>query len=364
MRVICISDLSFYLLGILHNLHNLTPKKKKIAVMGMGVAGSYLMARLAQTPHSATGYELASKERHDSICAWGTIKPVLDDFCQKVGVDFDKFLIHDGKQMHVKMNNNVKFDIGLHGLCTYNKLGLIKEFIKDSDVRYGRPPSHEELNNQYDIIIDCTGFHRAYLPRLKKDFFLPTFEYKVEYDSGVPYDDFYIEPFPGMSGYFWYFPLGEKWAHIGAGDYNKNHIKATEAFFKKHGGTIIQTKGRPIRLATPNKCKPFYSGKTVGVGESIGTVYALLGEGIIPSMQCAEIFLDNIDDFAAYERAVDAHFKVYGKVFNFVHSKIRKDFSFLRSLPDFLSIFRYMKKHEDRFGMDIRMADLIKVAKA
>jgi len=27
-------------------------------------------------------------------------------------------------------------------------------------------------------------------------------------------------------------------------------------------------------------CKPFYKGKVVGVGESIGTVYPLLGEGI------------------------------------------------------------------------------------
>ena len=336
----------------------------KIAVMGMGVAGSYLMARLAQTDHAATGYELVSAERHDSICAWGTIKPVLAEFCQKVGVDFERFLIHDGKKMRVKMGNGTRFEIGLRGLCTYNKLGLIKEFIRDADVKYGRPPKMTDLESEYDMIIDCTGFHRAYLPRLENDFFLPTYEYKVEYADGVPYDDFYIEPFPGMSGYFWYFPLGERWAHIGAGDYNKNHIRATDEFLKKHGGTILQTKGRPIRLATPNKCKPFYSGKVVGVGESIGTVYALLGEGIIPSMQCVEIFLDNMHDFAAYERAVDRHYKVYGRVFNFVHSKIRNDFSFVRSLPDFMSIFRYMKKNESRFGMDIRMADLIKVAKA
>ena len=53
---------------------------------------------------------------------------------------------------------------------------------------------------------------------------------KVEYEDKVPYDDFYIEPFPGMSGYFWYFPLGDKFAHIGAGDYNKDHIKATDRF--------------------------------------------------------------------------------------------------------------------------------------
>lgn len=332
--------------------------------MGMGVAGSYLMARLKDTEHEATGYELNPQERHDSICAWGTIKPVLAKYCEKTGRNFEDYVIHDGKSMHVRMNDGVKFDIGLHGLCTYDKIGLIKDFIKDSNVMYGKPPPLEQLEAEYDMIVDCTGFHRVYLPKLKEDFFLPTYEYKVEYEDGVPYDDFYIEPFPGMSGYFWYFPLGEKWAHVGAGDYNKNHIKATDDFVKKHGGKVLKTKGRPIRLATPDRCRPYHSGKVVGVGESIGTVYALLGEGIIPSMQCVELFLDNMHDLDAYDRAVQEHYKVYAKVFNFVRSKISKDFSIIKSLPDFISIFRYMKKNEGRFGMDIKLADLIKVAKA
>ena len=332
--------------------------------MGMGVAGSYLMARLKDSEHDVTGYERNVEERHDSICAWGTIKSVLAGMCKKTGRDFDDFLIHDGKQMHVKMNDNVKFDIGLKGLVTYNKLGLIKDFIKDSKIIYGEAPKLEELEKEYDMIVDCTGFNRVYLPKMKEDFFLPTYEYKVEYEDKVPFDDFYIEPFPGMSGYFWYFPLGGKFAHIGAGDYNKDHIKATDRFLKKHGGKIVQTKGRPIRLATPNKCKPYYSGKVVGVGESIGTVYALLGEGIIPSMQCVDIFLENMHDFKAYEKAVEEHYKVYAKVFNFVHAKIQKNFSFLKALPDFIAIFLYMKKNEDRFGMHIKVADLLKVAKA
>ena len=97
--------------------------------MGMGVAGSYLMARLKDSEHDVTGYERNIEEKHDSICAWGTIKSVLAGMCKKTGRDFDDFLIHDGKQMHVKMNDNVKFDIGLKGLVTYNKLGLIKDFI-------------------------------------------------------------------------------------------------------------------------------------------------------------------------------------------------------------------------------------------
>ena len=80
-------------------------------------------------------------------------------------------------------------------------------------------------------------------------------------------------------------------------------------------------------------------------------------------MQCVEIFLENMNDFEAYEKAVDEHYKVYGKVFNFVRAKIHKDFNFFKSLPDFLAIFRYMKKNEDRFGMDIKISDLMKVAK-
>jgi len=70
----------------------------KIAVMGMGVAGSYLMARLKDTEHEVTGYERSTEERHDSICAWGTIKSELEKFCKNTGRDFDDFLIHDGKK--------------------------------------------------------------------------------------------------------------------------------------------------------------------------------------------------------------------------------------------------------------------------
>jgi flavin-dependent dehydrogenase len=167
-----------------------------------------------------------------------------------------------------------------------------------------------------------------------------------------------------MSGYFWYFPLGEKVAHIGAGDYNKKHVEETNKFFKKYGGRITKTVGRPIRLATPDLCKPFYHGKVVGVGESIGTVYPLLGEGIIPSMICVDIFLEHMYNPAKYEKAVDEYYKIYGKVFKFIRKKIDKNFSIFKSLADVLAIFRYMKKNEQRFGMEIHMRDLMKVAKA
>ncbi|MDI1495533.1 MAG: dehydrogenase [Cenarchaeum symbiont of Oopsacas minuta] len=334
----------------------------KIAVMGIGVAGSYLLSRLKNN-HTVVGYERMEKERHDSICAWGSSKNRMTQMCDLSGIDFEKYVIHNGKFMHISCAGK-KFNIALHGLCTYDKIGLIKDFVQGCTVHYGKAPAKKELVDEYDLVIDCTGFHRSYLPRIKNDFFLPTYEYKVEYKESVPYDDFFVHAFKGMSGYFWYFPLGKKIAHIGAGDYNKNHVTETNKFLNKYGGKIIKTVGRPIRLATPENCMPYSDGNIVGVGESIGTVFPLLGEGIIPSMECADILIKNIDDIREYERQVAKHFSIYGTVYDFVRKKIDGQFHPVKQIGNMLAIFRYMKRHEERFGMDIKLRHLAKVAQA
>ena len=334
----------------------------KIAVVGIGVAGGYLLARL-KNEHEVVGFERSTKENHDSICAWGTTKSPMQEFAKKCNLDFNDYVIHDGKNMYIEMNSE-KFSIKLMGLCTYNKIGLIKDMAKDCKIHYGMAPKLADLESEFDIIIDSTGFHRTYLPRLPVDFHLPTFQYKVHYENGVPFDDFYLKPFSSMTGYFWYFPLGDNLAHIGAGDKNRNHIAETNAFLKKYGGTVLKTVGRPIRLATPDMCEPFYHGKVVGVGESIGTVYPLLGEGIIPSMTCADIFVENIGNNERYRQKVLEKFAIYPKVLSFIRNKMDNKFGMLKNMVDLISIYRYMKKNEQRFGMEIRMADMMKVAKA
>ena len=181
----------------------------KIAVVGIGVAGSYLLARLKKD-HEVVGYERMTEEKHDSICAWGTIKSKMNELCSKADIDFEKHVIHDGKNLYIEMSDHQRFDIKLKGLCTYDKIGLIHDMADGCEVHYGVAPKLEELEKEFDLIIDATGFYRPYLPKIKKDFFLPTYQYKVKYEDEVPIDDFYVRPFPGMTGYFWYFPLGKK----------------------------------------------------------------------------------------------------------------------------------------------------------
>lgn len=332
----------------------------KIAIVGIGVAGAYLVSRLSEE-HDVIGFERMHEGKHDSICAWGTTKSVMSEMAGKCGLNFEDYLLHDGLSMNVEAGTN-SFVIKLKGLCTYDKIGLIKDMSRGVKIHYGAAPDRKTLEHDFDMIIDATGFHRALLPKPKNELWVPTVQYKVKYDKR-PLDDFLIRPFPSMTGYFWYFPLEDGYAHIGAGDRNRKHVERVDDFLQRHGGQVLKKVGRPIRLSPPALCEPFYDGKVVGVGEAIGTVYALLGEGIIPSTICADILVGNIRNLERYRRIVLEKFKIYHTVFNFVKSKINNDFSMMKHLPNLIKIYSYMKKREDRFGMEIRMKDMINLAR-
>ncbi|HEU0046310.1 MAG TPA: NAD(P)/FAD-dependent oxidoreductase, partial [Nitrososphaera sp.] len=122
--------------------------------------------------------------------------------------------------------------------------------------------------------------------------------------------------------------------------------------------------GRPVRLTPPSSCEPFSDGKkSVGVGESIGTVYPLLGEGIIPSTWCAELFIQHMYDMQAYRKAVLEKFRIYTLVFKFIQLKMAGKFSLMKHGMDMLKIYRHMKSEEQRYGMEVRMADMLKVSR-
>ena len=172
-----------------------------------------------------------------------------------------------------------------------------------------------------------------------------------------------IKPFPSMTGYFWYFPLDDNYAHIGAGDKKRRHIAIVDDFISKYGGRIVKKVGRPVRLTPPQLCEPYINGNVIGVGESIGTVFALLGEGIIPSTQCADILVNNINALERYSILVKHRFKVYYDVYRFVKSKLNNEFSMIKYLPMLLRIYQYMKRHEDRFGMEIKINNLLDICR-
>ena len=330
----------------------------KIAIVGMGVAGSYLAARL-RDEHKVVGYERLPKDKFDAVCAWGTSIKGIEAFTKKVGLNFEDYILHKGREMHLDLFGRSIY-IKLGGLCSFDKLRLIQDIAEGTEVNYGKFIPQNYRFEGFDLVVDATGLSRPLLPKVKNDIFIPCLQYKVKYKD-PPFDDFYIKPFPGLTGYFWYFPLGDGYAHVGAGDFRKRHVDELASFLKKHQGEVLKMTGRAVRITPPSLCRPFSMGKVIGVGESIGTVYPMLGEGIIPSLQCAELMLENLNDPLSYERAVLGTFSIYDKVFNFIRSKLNNTFKLTSQLGNILSLFLHMKFNEARYGLKIRLRDVLKV---
>ena len=339
----------------------------KVAVVGIGVAGAYLMNQLSNIHDvHVEGFERMEEKNHDAVCAWATCENVMKDYAKKCGLNFDNYILHDGKNMTVDIDGNRHIDVNLKGMISYDKLKLIQDMIKGTKITFNKAPQKNVLEQDFDLIVDSTGFHRHYLPKLKDELWIPCIQYKVKYpENNIPYDDFYLKAFPSLSGYFWYFPLGNGYAHIGSGDFRRKHTNDfLESFLRKYNCTVIKKVGRPVRITPPSKCLPFSDGKkTIGVGESIGTVYPLLGEGIIPATICADIFINNFNNLTEYCNKVIDYFKIYTLVYNFIRLKISNNFNILRNFVDLLKIYSHMKRQEERYGMKIDMMNMFKLTK-
>ena len=331
----------------------------KIAIVGAGVTGSYLLNRL--DGHQVECFEMRPQDKWYTVCAWGTSEPYMTDMVKKAGFNFADYVLHRGTKMTVGKGKK-SFDLNLRGMVSYDKHRLCEDMLKGHTVHWGAQVRElDERFADFDLVVDATGVHRSLLPKVKNDMLVPCVEYQVR-SKKLPWDDFYIKPYPGLTGYFWYFPLWDGVGHIGAGEIHGAYRGELEAIIKEYDCEVIRKMGRPVRITPPAFCQPFTQGKVVGVGESIGTVFPMLGEGIIPSMQCAEMLISNLDNMEAYTQEVLKHTDIYTKGFQFVKSKMDGDFSLIRFLPRVLSVYRFLQSNERRFGMQTKLSDLIKLS--
>ena len=329
-------------------------------MVGTGVAGAYLLNRIP-AEHRVEAFEMRTENNWYTVCAWGTSQPFIRDLVKMAGFNFDEYVLHKGKEMVVDLGEE-KLRIPLRGLVTYDKHRLTRDMIEGKSVRWGAQVKAARGGfEDFDMVVDATGVQRSLLPRVREDILIPSLEYQVK-SKELPYDDFIIKPYPGITGYWWYFPLGDRMAHVGAGDYLGKYRGELEEFVKKHKCEVIRKVGRPVRVTPPKLMEPFFDGKVVGVGESVGTVYPMLGEGIIPSMQCANMLVEHLGDSEGYRRAVLKHYEVYAKVYAFVKAKIDGRFSLMRMWPTLMSVYWHMRSNETRYGIEVRFSDFFKIA--
>jgi flavin-dependent dehydrogenase len=213
----------------------------------------------------------------------------------------------------------------------------------------------------YDYVLDCTGLHRSLLPKSTTDFIIPAYEYLIENPNMITTDnEFYVIGYKGARGYFWYFPIDNGRAFVGAGDIDRKYYGIKEFFQNHPSAKIIKKIGRPIRLAPPKRMEPFFDKNVIGVGESIGCVFPMLGEGIIPSLLCCEIFLNVFNksknfDFKLYRNLVLKKFSYYEDVYKIVRLKMEGKLSTIKHFPLMMKMYTSMKKDEKRFGFEINL---------
>ena len=106
----------------------------KIAVVGIGVAGAYLMNRLSDDHDThVVGFERMEKDEHDAVCAWATCENVMAGLTRNCGLNFDDYVLHNGQQMQVDLEEKGSVDIKLKGMVSYDKLHLIRDMIRGTE---------------------------------------------------------------------------------------------------------------------------------------------------------------------------------------------------------------------------------------
>lgn len=323
----------------------------KIAVVGMGVAGSYLINQLGRT-HDVEGFDRYPQKTFECVCAWGTTKKYIQRFARDCEVDLDQFILREGRSAIISFGG-VETEHRLNGMVSFDKHRFFEEMRSGRKIHYGTWVRSQDDLKGFDLIIDATGL-RVLLPKIQgHEVRTPCVQYRVKYRR-EPFDDFYIKILEGLGGYLWYFPLGNGVAHVGAGDVNHGHVEALEEFMSRYGGKKEKLVGRPIRTCPPRYCQPFQSGRVVGVGESIGTVFPLLGEGIIPTLECSELLVRHLDDLEEYRRSVLKQFEFFETAYDFLGPIFRGEISIRTQARLLQPVLSYLRENQDRYGIDFQ----------
>jgi flavin-dependent dehydrogenase len=273
-----------------------------LAISGAGMTGAYLYRRLKNEGRDADLFDPARRGACGlTPCAWGTSRGFVD-LVRRAGLDAEKYILR-------RFDRVLMDDVSIPAdLMTFDKPRLVKDLLQDAEVR----PRSVSVG-AYDRVIDATGAARALLPPLADDVTMGCREYLVEAPER-PESRIRL----GGVGYAWRFPLADDLCHVGCGSLRADPQRILEGLGWIGGdGAQRPTKIRcgcsgRIRLTGPHKSLPFVAAGCRdgiwGIGEAIGCVAPLAGDGVVPGMRSVELLLENWDRPREYAEAVLAEF--------------------------------------------------------
>jgi flavin-dependent dehydrogenase len=313
-----------------------------IKIAGLGISGMFLYWRLKNDGFDVEAYDPKKKDFYIP-CGYATNERLMKSYMSKINVDFDRYILTRADKIIFSGNNFSGKTMESSGLCTFDKNRLENDVSKEI---LSKPIKVEKD----DIIIDATGISRSYLGSTHSDTQYSTLEYLTDYSD---FKDFYFYFLPKGRGYFWSFPLGNMY-HIGVGSLSREDFKMV----RKYRKAIVTS--RNIRMSP--QFASVKKGNVIGVGEAIGTVSPVTGEGIVPSLKSAELLYNcmengNTEEIGnVYQKKVIREFGYYYKLSNMVSNIQRgKILSF-----DNISGIKDVKRTVNEFGVKFEILPFLK----
>ena len=233
-------------------------------------------------------------------------------------------------------------------MITLNKPALIARLAEGADIREGRIDL-----DRYDRVIDATGVERAYLPRIENDVIADCVQYRIR--SEEPMGTWFRT---SSLGYEWCFPLGNEEYHVGFGNLMTDVNDYRPAFLNDTSSGLKQVRCRcrsRVRLSSPFFSRPFVTGgKVVGIGESIGAVGPLTGDGNLYAMQTAEMLLEHWDDLDGYAGHVL-------KRYDWMRKERRTAEKLRDGRTPNLSDALVLKRHSNMVGMEMNTLHILRL---
>lgn len=314
----------------------------KIAIIGAGVSGAYLYRLLTSKDHDLDIFDKDPGTRCGiTPCAWGTSRG-FQELVKAAGLDPSKYILRHLD--HVLMDGlKLRAD-----LMTIDKQALVRDLLDGARVSLEQPDT-----GMYDRIIDATGVSRAYLPRIHEDILLPCVQFRIRTDALLE-----NRIRLGRIGYAWCFPLGDHEYHVGCGSLISDPRKILQDIGWVRGndsrGDVLCGCRGSVRLASPQGAQPFVvhedDREVWGVGEAIGCVAPLAGDGIVPGMRSAQLLVNRWNDPSGYAESVLNEFLWMGSERKVIDQLRRGETLGMASAW-------VLRKNSKRMGMQVRLKD-------
>jgi len=319
----------------------------RIAIAGAGTTGAYLYRLL-----NNEGFEVDIYDRKHitacgiNPCAWGTSRDFFE-LVRVTGLKPEKYVLQFCDRVLMD-------DVNLKGdLMTIDKPALVKDLLQQAKIRY----EHLDIS-MYDRVIDATGMSRAYLPPIEKDILLPCVQRRV-----ITHETLENRIKLEGIGYAWCFPLADYGYHVGCGSLAGDPNMALKQFDwltnRPHWDVMCACTGH-VRIAGPHDSLPFVDDSIAegvwGVGEAIGCVAPLAGDGIVPGMKSTQIMLKHWNDPYGYSNAILKEFEWMRREREVINKLMGGDRLGIKDAW-------VLKKNSKRMGMQVDLKNALKLLK-